>query len=201
MELKTAAKILFVVIVLVPSHPGVSLSETDRDIQEMQTITDFSYHADSGDSLETARALTLFGAKYKAVLWSAEHLAGRELLQDYGDKQREVFCLVADELQSRIIDESFSKKNSTYTIKIKIAVSLRDFVRAEIRNPALKSMRLISWIEQPDRGRQFFEQHMANQPLNKTVSGLNILKMVFAIQSYVRSAPPIMHRFFLRSAR
>jgi hypothetical protein len=38
---------------------------------------------------------------YKAVLLSADHLAARGLLKDYGDRRMEVFCLVADEFHIR----------------------------------------------------------------------------------------------------
>lgn len=138
MERIIATKIIFLVIVLAHSYPGVSLSETDGSIPGMQTITEFTYHAGPGDTRETAPALTLFGAQHKAVLRAAEHLTERGLLKDYGDKQREVFCLVADELQFQVIDESFSEKNNTYTITIKTAVSLSDFAKAEIRNAAFE---------------------------------------------------------------
>lgn len=136
--MKTAVKILFLVIVLVHFPPDVSLSETDRDLQEIQTVTEFSYHAGAGDTRETARALTLFGAQYKAVLRSAERLIGGGLLVEYGDKRREIFCLAADELPFRVIDESFVEKTNTSTVTIKATVSLSDFIRAEIRNAALE---------------------------------------------------------------
>lgn len=138
MKLKTAVKILLLVMLLVPSHPAVSLSETDSDLQKMETVTAFSYHAGPGDTREKARALTLFGAQHKAIIWSAERLTGRGLQIDYGDKQREIFCLAADELQFRVIKESFTEKTNTYTLTIKVAVSLSDFVKAEIRNAALE---------------------------------------------------------------
>jgi len=136
--LKTVVKILFLIIVIVPFSPDVSLSESDRDLQEIQTVTEFSYHAGPGDTRETARALTLFGAQHKAVLWSAERLIGGGLLKDFGDRQREIFCLVADELQFQVLAESFSEKNNTYSITIKTAVSLSDFVKAEIWDAALE---------------------------------------------------------------
>jgi len=138
MKLKTTLTIFLLVMVLLHSHPTVSLSVTDKDLQEMQTVTSFSYRAGPGDTRETARALALFGAQHEAVLRSAEILARGGLPIDYGDKQREVFCLVADELQFRVMTESFSEKSHTYTITIKVAASLSDFVKAEIRNAALE---------------------------------------------------------------
>lgn len=103
MQLKTAVKILFLAMVLVHSHPRVSVAKADSGIQEMQLITEFLYHAGPDDSRETALALALYGAKHKAVLMSAGHLADRGLLKDYGDQKREVFCLVVD----GIVKESY----------------------------------------------------------------------------------------------
>lgn len=138
----TAAKSIFLAMVLIHSYAGsyagVSIAEADSSAQEFQTITAFSYHAGPGDSLKTDHALALYGAKPKGVLLAAKQLAGRGLLEDYGDEQMAVFCLVADELRSSIIDESFSEKSNTYTTSIKSRVSLNDFVKAEIKNAALE---------------------------------------------------------------
>jgi hypothetical protein len=138
MNLKTTAKLFFLAIMLVYSHPGVSIAEADSSVQEMQTVTAFSYQAGPGDSRQIARALALYGAKQKAVSLSADGLAGRGLLKDYGDRKMEIFCLAADELQYRIVDERFSEKNSIASIQIKSSASLNDFVRAEIRNAAFE---------------------------------------------------------------
>lgn len=125
-------------MVLVHSYPGGSIAEADSTVQEMQTVTAFSYHAGPGDSRQTARALALYGATHKAVLLSADHLADSGLLKDYGDRKMEIFCLVADEMPYRMIDESFSEKTGIATIKIKSSASLKDFVRAEIRDAAFE---------------------------------------------------------------
>jgi hypothetical protein len=138
MKLKKTITFFLLVMVLLHSHPAVSRSGAAKDLQEMQTVTAFSYRAGPGDTRETTRALALFGAQHKAVLRSAESLARGGLPIDYGDKQREIFCLAADELQFRVMDESFSEKNDTYTITINAAVSLGAFVKAEIRNAALE---------------------------------------------------------------
>lgn len=134
MKLKTAAKLFFMVIMLVAFHPEVSDADSASIVDEMQPVTTFSYHAGPGDSRQTARALALYGAKYKAVLLMADHLAVRGLLKNFGDRQMEIFCLVADKLQYSMLDDSFSEKDRTAMTKIKSSVSLNDFVRAEIRN-------------------------------------------------------------------
>ena len=134
MKLKTATILFFMALVLVASHPGMSDADANSSVDEMQTVTAFSYHAGPGDSRQTARALALYGAKYKAVLLSADHLAGRGLLKDYGDRQMEIFCLVVDIMQYSMLYDSFSEKGRIAVTKIKSSVSLNDFVRAEIRN-------------------------------------------------------------------
>ena len=134
MKLKTATKLFFWVMVLVNLHLAVSDADASSRAEEMQTVTVFSYHAGPGDSRQTARALALYGAKYQSVLLSADQLAGRGLLKDYGDRQMEIFCLVVDKLQYSMLDDSFSEKDRIALTKIKSSVSLDDFVRAEIRN-------------------------------------------------------------------
>jgi hypothetical protein len=138
MKLNTAVTMVVLATVLVNLHPGTSSAQENSSARERQTVTAFSYHAGPDDSRQTARALALYGAKYKAVLLSADRLAGRGLLKDYGNRRMEIFCLVADEMQSGIIHESFSEKNSIATVKIESSVSLNDFVRAEIRNTAFE---------------------------------------------------------------
>jgi hypothetical protein len=151
MKLKTAAKILFLVMVLMHSFPRVYFAKADSSIQEMQLIAEFLYHAGADDSRETALALALYGAKHKAVLMSAGHLADRGLLKDYGDKKMEIFCLVVDGQQSSILDEWFSEKDRTQRVKITSHLSLTDFVKAEIKNEALeKEETHFSWQEEMD---------------------------------------------------
>lgn len=123
---------------LVHLHPRGAFAEADSTVPEMRTVTEFSYHSGPGDSRQTARALALYGAAHKAVLLSADHLAARGLLKDYGDRKMEIFCLVADELDYRILDELFSEKNRITSIKIKSSASLKAFVRAEIRDAAFE---------------------------------------------------------------
>jgi tetratricopeptide (TPR) repeat protein len=114
------------------------LLAADPSVQPMQTTTEFSYRPGPGDTPAIARTLALYGAKYEAVLWLAGQLAGKGLLKDYANRQMEIFCLVADELQCTIVNQSFSKNKGVYTIKIKSRVSLADFVKAEIKNAALE---------------------------------------------------------------
>ncbi len=134
MKLKIATILFFLAMVLVYSHPEVSDAVASSSLEGMQTVTAFSYHAGPGDSRQIAHALALYGAKYQSVLLSADQLAGRGLLKDYGDRQMEIFCLVVDKMQYSMLDDSFSEKDRIAVTKIKSGVSLNDFVRAEIQN-------------------------------------------------------------------
>ncbi len=144
-----APKILLMALVLVHLHAGASLPYADNDTDTIQTVTEFSYRTGPGDSLEIARKLALFGAKYEAVLVSAGHLAGRGLLEKYGDRKMEVFCLVAEGLQPDILTAFYSEKTQTYLARINSRISLADFVRAEIRTAALENKELhYTWKEE-----------------------------------------------------
>ena len=140
---------LSLVVLLGFWYPGVSLSGSETSGRQVQLVTDFSYAAGLGDTPEAARALSLYGAKYKAVTISAGQLADKGLLKDYEDRQMEVFCLVADELQYSMIDQSFADKSRTYTVKIKSSPSLTDFVQAEIRDAVFEKEEMhFSWREE-----------------------------------------------------
>ncbi len=134
MKLKTATILFFLAMVLVDFHPEVPDADADSSLEGMQTVTAFSYHASLVDSRQIAHALALYGAKYQSVLLSADQLAGRGLLKDYGDRQMEIFCLVVDKMQYSMLDDSFSEEDRIAVTKIKSGVSLTDFVKAEIRN-------------------------------------------------------------------
>lgn len=135
-----AAMVVFCDMPLLAADPGGG---------EMVTTTEFSYRLGPGDTPEIARALALYGAKYRAVLWLAGQLAGNGLLKDYADRQMEIFCLVADDLKYAMVDESFSTTERLYSIDIESRVSLADFVKAEIKDAALEKEEMeFSWQEE-----------------------------------------------------
>jgi hypothetical protein len=146
MKTIAATKIFIMTLVLMHLHPGISRS--DADMRDKQVMTQFTYHRGPGDSMEMARALSLFGAKHEAVLVSAEHLADKGLLKIYGEKRMEIFCLAAGELHSSIIEEWYCEKDNTYRTNIKYSVALSDFVRAEIRNSVLEKSELQFSLQQ-----------------------------------------------------
>jgi hypothetical protein len=138
MKLKTAVKLFFLAMVLVHWVSVGALAEADSIAGEMQATTVFSYRAGPGDSKDTMRALALYGAKHEAVVRAAGQLAARGLLKAYGERQMELYCLVAARLSFSIADESFSKDGRTFKVTIKSRVSLSDFVSAEIDDAALE---------------------------------------------------------------
>jgi hypothetical protein len=138
--MKQKIAMIIIILAMMPLYSYISAASADDNLAEpkMQNITDFTYHAGTGDSRETAIALARYGAKQKAVLFSAKQLASRGLLSNSGDKERAIVCLVAVDLQFSIIAESFSEKNNSYTTKISSTVSLSEFVKAEMKNSTLE---------------------------------------------------------------
>jgi hypothetical protein len=90
------------------------------------------------ETFETAQALALYCAKQKAVAISADRLTDAGLLMLDADRQREIFCLVADAMQPELLERSFDGKSRICKVRIKSVLSLTDFVKAEIRNDELE---------------------------------------------------------------
>jgi hypothetical protein len=127
--------LLFFFVFVLPA-PGAAGEPTNDDM--IVLLTDFTYSLGKGDSTETARALALFGAKIKAVELSAKYFTHKDLLQHYGKKQHEIFCLTTDEVKTAIIEENFDKQSNSYYVKIKTEVRSSDFIKAEIRDSELE---------------------------------------------------------------
>jgi hypothetical protein len=138
MKIRTGAKLLFLAMGLVCGAAAGASAAAASSAGDLQATTVFSYHAGPGDSMDTMRALALYGAKHEAVVRAARQLAGRGVLKAYGERQMEVYCLVAAGGSFTITDESFSHGNRTCTTTISSRVSLSDFVSAEIDNAALE---------------------------------------------------------------
>ena len=119
-------------------HAGAAWSKVDATDRPTDAVTGFSYTAGPDESPETARALARYGAKQKAVVTTAGRLIDAGLLNKDADRQMAVFCLVADTMPFILLEESIDVDSRTYTVKIKSTLSLRDYVKAEIRNEALE---------------------------------------------------------------
>ncbi len=117
-----------------------------------EIITDFTYKIGPGDSKEKYKALGLYGAKIKAVELAAKYLTHQGLLENYGQKQKEIFCLAVDELNTAAIAEKYLEENNSYYLKIKTIAKSADFIRAEIRNFKLdEEEKNFSWQEEMEQ--------------------------------------------------
>ena len=118
--------------------PELSLAVNDQNNDIVETTTDDTYRIGPGDSQKKYEALGLFGAKYKAVVLAAKYLSHKGLLENYGKKQKEIFCLAADELKSEIIEKKLIDSGSSFYIKIKTKVDSLVFIKAEIKDLELE---------------------------------------------------------------
>ena len=94
----------------------------DKNNDTLEIVTDYTYKIGPGDSQNIYESLSLYGAKYKAVVLAAKYLSHRGLLENYGKKQKEIFSLVVDELKAAIVEKRLIENGSSYYIKIKTKV-------------------------------------------------------------------------------
>jgi len=150
MCLSNLPKSLLLMAILV--IPTLCFSKDNKNDDTQALITEFTYKIGSGDSKEKYVALAFYGAKSKAVILSTKYLTDKGLLEDYGEKQREIFCLAADEVQATVIDEKYFEPNKAYYVKIRSAPTITDFIKAEIKNSELeRKERSFSWQEEMDQ--------------------------------------------------
>lgn len=129
------ACLLSVIFFFVPRY---CLAENDKNDDTLEIVTDYTYKIGPGESPKKYDALGLFGAKYKAVVLAAKYLSHKGLLEPYGKKQKEIYCLAVDQLKSTVIEEKLIENGSAYYIKIKTKVNSIDFIRAEIKDLQLE---------------------------------------------------------------
>ncbi len=122
--------------------PEPCMPNHDNGDSKFTSIIEFTYNLRKGDSKKLARELAFFGAKQKAVVLSAKYLTHKGLLEHYGKKQREIFCLATDKIGVSVIDEKFYEKRNAYYVKIKADVKNSDFIHAEITNLELEKKEL-----------------------------------------------------------
>ena len=153
MKINSRRAILFLFIILL--YPVQCMSKDDNGDSSFVSTVDFTYNLRKGDSKELSKAFALFGAKQKAVVLSAKYLTHKGLLEHYGKKQSEIFCLATDEISVSVIDEKFHEKTNAYYMKIKALVRNTDFIQAEIKNLELEKKELkFSYSEE-------MEQHVS----------------------------------------
>lgn len=118
--------------------PAFSQAGNDKNDDTLEIATDYTYKIGPGDSQKKYEALGLFGAKYKAVVLAAKYLSHKGLLEHYGKKQKEIFCLAVNELKSEVIEKKLTDNGSSFYIKIKSKVDSLDFIKAEIKDLELE---------------------------------------------------------------
>ncbi len=131
--------------------PLLCIAAGGNNENTFEIVSDYTYHIDPGDSQEKYESLCLFGAKLKAVSLSAKYLNHTGVLNDFGAKQKEIFCLVTDGLKFSILEKKTMDK-WTYYVKIKTKIRIIDFTKAEIKNIELeKKENNFSWQEEMDQ--------------------------------------------------
>lgn len=128
---------LISLIVILGTMP-CSAGDPARYDDILEVVTEFTYEMGDNEAKGKARALTLFGAKIKAVSLAAKYLTHKGLLEHFGKKQNEVFCLATKEIESSIINEKFNRAENFYYLKIKSEVTSIDFIKAQNRDAELE---------------------------------------------------------------
>lgn len=106
--------------------------------ESITVVTDFTYRRGAADSVQKAKALALFGAKFKAVQLAAKYLTHKGLLEHYEKKQNEIFCLAAHTIDAEVLEERDEGPHNAYSVKIRSEISNVDFIRAHIEDLELE---------------------------------------------------------------
>jgi len=113
---------------------GVAAPADPQWSEAISLVTTFTYRGGADELPPKARALTLFGANHEAVLTAAEVLASKGLLEHYGEKADEIYCLAADEIEAAIIEEHYDPRKHTYFVRVRSHSTVADFIRAQIKD-------------------------------------------------------------------
>ena len=114
--------------------PKIGLVEDPVREDAIGVATEYTYSPGDADSTEKARALALFGARLKAVQLAAKYLMHKGLLEHFEKRQNEIFCLAADEIEVKLLEDKFDKKTNAHFVKIYSVITSVDFIRARIKN-------------------------------------------------------------------
>ena len=124
----------FLLIAAVLMIPILAPAEENSQKDSVTLITDYVYPIPAKEPRKLSRALALYGARSKAVALAAKYLTHRGLLEPYGKKEGEIFCLAAAEINAAILEESLRPEDRSYYVKIKSNINNVDFIQAEIKN-------------------------------------------------------------------
>lgn len=128
----TAKAVLLVLPLIISTGLGVAGHASESNT--ISIVADYTYRCGEQDSVETSRALALFGAKLKAVHLAAKYFTHKGLLDHYQNMQNEIYCLAADEIQTTVVEERSDEGDNSYYVKISSDVTSVDFIRAHIKD-------------------------------------------------------------------
>ena len=133
-SLKLAGAAVFLLSAL-----SVQAVAADRQADEVVEVTaQYTYRPLAKEPREKAVPLAMFGARARAAEMGAKFLAHRGLLAHYGDRQKEIVCLAADEIEAKVIEERFTPETGGCFVKIRARIAAIDFVRAQIADQELE---------------------------------------------------------------
>jgi tetratricopeptide (TPR) repeat protein len=123
---------LLVLLIVLWTTSGMAAGTPQGD--SIAVVTDFTYHRGETDSGAKAKALALFGAKLKAVKLAAKYLTHKGLLEHYGKKENEIFCLAVGTIPADVLHERGNDQQDTYSVEIRSIIRNVDFIRAQIED-------------------------------------------------------------------
>jgi hypothetical protein len=121
-------------------------------------VTAYTYQGGADEPLPKARALALFGARQEAIRTAAKYLTHKGLLEHYGKKENEIFCLAANEIETVLLEQRYDADRHAYFVRIRTATTLVDFIRAQIKD-----------LEMEKQEAAFSYSREMKQPVMKTV--------------------------------
>lgn len=137
-------------LVLLP----LSAPASDRFPDDGVTVSaEYAYLPLTPESEKKARPLALFGARARAAEIGAKYLSHRGLLAHFGDRQKEILCLAAEQIEAEVVAEHFTPETGETVVRIRARVEALDFVRAENADQELaekeKTLSFRQEMEQP----------------------------------------------------
>jgi hypothetical protein len=137
LPMQCCRKFIGVLLLLFGMIPAPGWAADQNEVDRVEIATRFEYRLGAADTASAARALALFGARYKAAALGAKYLGHQGLLAHYGQRQKEILCLAADEIKPLQLKEDFDENRRHYTVKATFEVTTTDFIQAEILNLTL----------------------------------------------------------------
>jgi hypothetical protein len=133
--------------------PPAAADSRPPSAEAVMVTAEYSLPVQGGEAGEIDRALALYGAKARAVAMGGKYLSHRGLVGHFGERQKEILCLAADEIEPLVLEERFIPESETYYIRIQAAITPTDFVRGQNADLALeekeKSLSYREEMEQP----------------------------------------------------